>query len=201
MRKVIAFMHVSLDGFVAGTNGELGWVSHGEDIKQYVDQLIGTTDTAMYGRTTYQMMHSYWPTVSANPASLARDVAHANWVENVTKIVFSRSLDHTDWNNTTLVKDQIPQTIANLKTQAGKSLMIFGSPRLTHSFMELDLIDEYRLTINPVILGTGIPLFTNTAKPNSLKLLETQTFESGVIAVVYERIKASFEPATENSRI
>lgn len=198
MRKVIAFMHVSLDGFVAGTNGELNWVSHGEDITQYVDQLIGTTDTAMYGRNTYQLMHSYWPTVLANPESLSRDVAHANWVENVSKIVFSRSLEKADWNNTTLVKDHIPQTIANLKAQPGKSLMIFGSPRLTHSFMELDLIDEYRLTINPVILGTGIPLFTSATKPNSLKLLETQTFESGVIAVVYERIKTSLEPATKN---
>jgi dihydrofolate reductase len=197
MRKVIAFMHVSLDGFVAGTNGELGWVSHGEDIQQYVDQLISTTDTALYGRTTYQMMHGYWTTVPANPASRPRDVAHANWVENVTKIVFSRSLEHADWNNTTLVKDHIPQTIATLKTQPGKSLMIFGSPRLTHSFMEFDLIDEYRLTINPVILGTGIPLFTSATKPNSLKLLETQTFESGVIAVVYERIKTSLEPTTE----
>jgi dihydrofolate reductase len=190
MRKVILLMHVSLDGFVARADGDLSWVQHDEKITAYVDDLIKTTDTALYGRTTYQMMESYWTTVPSNPASQKREIEHAYWVENVAKVVFSRTLERADWNNTTLVKDNIEAEISSLKKLPGKSLMIFGSPKLTHSLMELDLIDEYRINLNPVVLGTGIPLFTSSAKPVNLKLVESQNFDCGVVALGYKRIKS-----------
>lgn len=190
MRKVVAFMHVSLDGFVGRTNGELNWVRIDEEINPYVDQLIRTADTALYGRTTYQMMHSYWPTVPTDPSSGQREIEHAHWVERVAKIVFSTTLERADWNNTTLVKDHISEEIKKLKAVPGKDLMIFGSPRLTHSFMALDLIDEYRLTVNPVVLGSGIPLFAGQIKPVNLRLLESRAFRSGVVALGYEVLRS-----------
>jgi dihydrofolate reductase len=190
MRKVVLLMHVSLDGFVARTDGDLSWIHIDGEINPYVDDLIKASDTALYGRTTYQMMKSYWPTVPSNPSSQKREIEHANWVENVAKVVFSRTLERADWNNATLVRDNIESEISSLKKLPGKNLMVFGSPKLTHSLMELDLIDEYRMTLNPVVLGTGIPLFTSSVKPVNLKLLESKNFSSGVIALGYERIKS-----------
>ena len=187
MRKVISLMHSSLDGFVATPEGGLEWGRIDDEITTYVDRLISTADTALYGRVTYQMMESYWPTVPANPSSTGRERDHAHWVEHVSKIVFSRSLERVEWNNSRLVKDHIAEEISRLKGLPGKHLMIFGSPSLTHTFMEMDLIDEYRITVNPVVLGRGIPMFTDDAKPVKLRLLETKSFQSGVVALGYER--------------
>jgi dihydrofolate reductase len=187
MRKVISLMHSSLDGFVGTLDGGLESFRIDDEITTYVDQLISTADTALYGRVTYQMMEGYWPTVPANPDATRHERDHANWVEHASKIVFSRSLAQVTWNNSRIVKDHIVEEISRLKSLPGKHLMIFGSPRLTHTFMELDLIDEYRITVNPVVLGRGIPMFTDDAKPAKLKLLETKSFQSGVVALGYER--------------
>ena len=92
MRKVISFMHVSLDGFTTGPNGELEWAIVDEELNPYVDDLFRNVDTALYGRVTYQLMQSYWPTVLTDPEASPRDLAHAHWVENVSKIVFSTTL-------------------------------------------------------------------------------------------------------------
>ncbi len=187
MRKVILLMHSSLDGFVGTLDGRLDWICIDDEITTYVDQLISTTDTALYGRVTYRMMEAYWPTIPSNPDATRHDLDHARWVEHATKIVFSRSAAQVEWNNSRLAKDNIAEEIAQLKSQPGKHLMIFGSPSLTHTFMEMDLIDEYRITVNPVVLGRGIPMFTDAAKPAKLKLLETKSFQSGVVALAYER--------------
>lgn len=179
-------MHISLDGFAAGPNGELDWISYDEELEKYAEEVVRTVGAPLYGRVTYQMMESYWPTVLTNPAATRHEIEHARWVENIPKIVFSKTLEKVEWNNTTLIKDNIAAEITKLKQQPGKDLVIFGSPGLAHTLMRLDLIDEYRLTVNPVILGSGMPVFKDLKDRGELKLLNTKTFGSGVIALHYE---------------
>src|SRR5262245_38911235 len=186
MRNVVLFMHISLDGFAAGPNGELDWISYDQELEKYAEGIVSTVGSPLYGRVTYQLMESYWPSVLKNPAATQHEIAHARWLENVEKIVFSKSLAKVEWNNTRLIKDNIVEEVSKLKQQPGKDLVIFGSPSLAHSFMELDLIDGYRLTVNPVILGSGIPLFKDVKHRRNLKLLESKTLNSGVITVHYE---------------
>lgn len=186
MRKVVLFMHLSLDGFAAGPNGELDWISYDEELEKYGEGVVSTVGSPLYGRVTYQLMESYWPTVLTNPSATEHEVAHARWLENVEKIVFSKSLDKVEWHNTRLIKDNIPAEISKLKQQPGKDLVIFGSPSLAQTFMQLGLIDAYRLTVTPVVLGSGIPLFKDVKNRIDLKLLETKTFNSGVVTLHYQ---------------
>ena len=186
MRKVVLFVHVSLDGYAAGPNGELDWISYDDELQEYASEIESTVGSPLYGRVTYQLMESYWPTVLTDPSSNEKDRAHAQWLENVTKIVFSTTLNDVSWNNSILIRDNIAGEITKLKKQLGKDLVIYGSPGFARTLMQLDLIDEYRLTVNPVILGKGIPLFTNTPDMRRLKLLKSRTFNSGVVALFYQ---------------
>lgn len=187
MRTVISLMHVSLDGFTAGPNGELDWAIVDEEAYKDVADLLRTVDTALYGRVTYQMMEGYWPTVPANPASTKDELQHAHWVENIDKIVFSRTLETVEWNNTRLVRENTADEIVRLKQQPGKDLMIFGSPSIVHTLARQGLIDEYRINVNPVVLGGGIPLFKDLKERMHLKLLGSRVFQSGVIGLHYRK--------------
>lgn len=189
MRKVISLMHVSLDGFAAGPNGEMDFIHMDDEIFKDVEQQLADVDTAIYGPITYHMMASYWPTVPSNPNATRHDRAHSAWVEKVDKIVFSKKLDKVEWNNTRLVRTDLAEEIARLKALPGQNLMIFGSPRLAHSFMQLGLVDEYRLTLQPVIAGAGIPFFSPLKAPDRLRLVSSKPYSSGVIGVVYETIR------------
>jgi len=186
-RSLLAFMHVSLDGFVANRRGEMDWITIDNEIFKDAIALADIADTALFGRVTYQMMESYWPTVLSNDSSTKLELQHAQWMQNTSKIVVSSTLDKVDWNNTRLIKGNIAREILELKHGPGKNIMIFGSPRLTHSLMQWDLIDEYRININPVILGGGIPLFSAPARIN-LKLMATKNFKSGVVGLHYKTI-------------
>jgi dihydrofolate reductase len=189
MRKVISFMHVSLDGYAAGPCGQMDWITMDEEIFQDAIDLAATTDAALYGRTTYQMMEGYWPTVLTNPNSTTLELHHAEWVENINKIVFSTTLKDVNWNNSRLIKENIAEEISKQKQRQGKNMMIFGSPTLTHSFIEMNLIDEYRINVNPVVLGKGVPLFKNLNHAVDLKLLQTKKFSSGVVGFLYKQKK------------
>ena len=186
-RKVISLMHISLDGFSAGPNGELEWARVDDEMYEHVESMLTTVDTALYGRITYQLMESYWPTVPADPASTEHDRRHAHWVEHVHKVVFSRTLEDVTWNNTMLVKENIADAVARLRQQPGKDLMIFGSPSIVHTLARHGLIDEYQLSINPVVLGSGTPLFSNVRDRIDLELLETRAFRSGAVGLHYRR--------------
>jgi dihydrofolate reductase len=178
-------MHVSLDGFVTGPRNEMNWIIMDDEIFRDATNLE-ETDTALYGRVTYQMMESYWPTVLANASSTRLELQHAEWIERVDKIVFSNTLEKAEWNNAILIRKNIAEHVNKLKQQTGKNMMIFGSPTLTHSFMQWNLIDEYKLNVNPVILGTGTPLFENILERVNLKLLSEKKYQSGVIGLRYE---------------
>lgn len=185
MRKLVLFMHVSLDGFAADPNRGLDFLSYDKELEQYAEELVKTVGSPVYGRITYQLMESYWPTVLKKPNASGHALEHARWVENVPKIVFSKTLTEVTWNNTRLIKDNIVEEVNKLKEQPGKDLAIFGSPGLASTFMNLGLIDEYKLTVHPIILGNGISAFTNNTRKNTLKLLESKTLKSGVITLHY----------------
>jgi dihydrofolate reductase len=186
---VISFTHASLDGFVAGPNGEMDWIVYDDELAENARELCDDTETALYGRVTYEMMRDYWPTVPANPNSTPQERHHADWVENVQKIVFSTTMDKPDWNNTTLIKENIGAELMKFKQQPGGNMMIFGSPRLTHSLARLGLIDEYRVNVNPVAIGQGVPLFESSQGTTKLNLVESKIFDCGVLGLRYAVVR------------
>jgi dihydrofolate reductase len=186
MRNLVFFMHTSLDGFVAGLNGELNWAKLDDQIFDFVATITNNADTALYGRVTYQLMESYWPKAGEQSNASKHDKEHSAWYKKVSKIVLSKTISENSLDNTTVISGQLAENINKIKNRSGKNILIFGSPTASHSLMSLGLIDEYWLFINPVLLGQGIPLFKDVRETTKLKLIETKTFSCGVIALHYE---------------
>ena len=178
-------MHISLDGFVAGPNGEMDWIKVDEEIFDFVAKRIGESDIAMYGRVTYQMMESYWPTAADKPNASKHDIEHSRWYKDVHKIVLSRTVESQDSTKTTFINDNVVEKINEIKQQPGKDILLFGSPSATHSLIQQNLIDGYWLFVNPIILGQGIPLFVDVKERINLKLLSTKQFTNGVTELNY----------------
>ncbi|MBS1669521.1 MAG: dihydrofolate reductase family protein [Bacteroidetes bacterium] len=189
MRKVISFMHLSLDGFVAGPNGEMNWIKVDEEIFDYVGKRISKGNTALYGRVTYQMMENYWPTAGDKPTASKHDIEHSKWYKKVHKVVLSKTMKNSDLTNTTIISDNLADRINEIKqTDNGGSeeILLFGSPTATHSLIQQNLIDGYWLFLNPIILGRGIPLFVDIKDRINLKLLPiTRQFSCGVTELNY----------------
>jgi dihydrofolate reductase len=185
MRKIISFMHISLDGFVAGLNGEMDWIKVDEEIFDYVGERISEGDTALYGRVTYQMMENYWPTAGDKPTATKHDIEHSKWYKKVQKVVLSKTMKDAGLTNARIISDNLSGIINEIKQQAGKDILLFGSPTATHSLIELNLIDGYWLFVNPIILGRGIPLFADIKDKIKLKLLTTRQFTCGVTELNY----------------
>jgi dihydrofolate reductase len=186
MRNLIFFMHTSLDGFVAGPKGEMNWIHVDEEIFDFVGTMTNKADTALYGRVTYEMMQSYWPTAGEQPDASKHDKEHSAWYKKVSKVVLSKTINAKGLDNTIVISDQLADNINKIKKQAGKNILIFGSPSASHALMREGLIDEFWLFVNPVLLGQGIPLFKNITETTKLKLVESKTFSCGVIALHYE---------------
>jgi len=178
-------MHVSLDGFVAGPNGEMDWIKATEEIFDHVEKRISEGDTSLYGRVTYQMMESYWPTAADKPAASRHDIEHSRWYSKVHKVVLSTTMKDAGLTNTTIISGNLRESINEIKQQAGNEILLFGSPTATHSLMQQDLIDGYWLFVNPVILGKGIPLFAGINNKIKLTLVTTRQFTCGVTALDY----------------
>src|SRR6185437_14187814 len=193
VRKVISMIHLSLDGLTAGPNDELDWISYDRELEQYAHSMHDITDAVIWGRRTYEGMAGYWLTVPGNPESTPYELEHARFLEDSTKIVVSRTLDHVAWGdaqNTVLIKDNIADEINKIKQQPGKDIWFLGSVALAQTFMQLDLIDEYRININPTVLGQGKPLFAGVTRTIPLKLLEANTLQSGVVTLRYEPVRS-----------
>ena len=184
MRKLISLMHASLDGFCAGPRGEMDWIGYNDTIFADASTLIHKAGAAVYGRVVHDMMRGYWPTLLDKPGSPPNSpqVRHAQWVEQIPKLTFSRTMSGSDWNNVQIRRDA--KDILQDKQQPGKDLLIFGSPRLVHAFLALDAVDEFWIFQNPVLLGAGIPYLQGAAKAR-LKLASHKPFDNGVIRLHY----------------
>ncbi len=178
-------MHISLDGFVAGPNGEMDWININEEIFDYGHTRISLGDTAMYGRVTFQMMQSYWPSAAEKPEASRHDIEHSEWYSKIQKVVLSKTLNAADFKNTTIIGENIPDRINEIKQQPGNEILLFGSPTAAHSLIQQNLIDGYWLFVNPVVLGKGIPLFTDIKEKINLKLITTRQFACGVTELNY----------------
>ena len=178
-------MHISLDGFVAGPNGEMDWIKADEELFDYVGKRISEGDTAMYGRVTYQMMENYWPTAAQKPNATKHDIEHSKWYDKVHKIVLSKTLKPGGLTNTEIICDNLAERINEIKQREGKEILLFGSPSATHALIQQNLIDGYWLFVNPIILGQGIPLFIGIKEKTKLKLLHSRQFSIGVTELNY----------------
>jgi dihydrofolate reductase len=183
MRKVIAAINMTLDGFCDHTAGIAD-----DELHQHYNEILSQADTLLYGRVTYQLMESYWPTVVRSPTGNKPVDDFAVLIQNITKIVFSRSLNDVGWKNANLAKGDLKNEVVELKQKPGKDI-IAGSPSIIVALTKLNLIDEYQLCVHPVILGNGLPLFKNIINTVILKLLRTKTFGSGAIILYYEPTK------------
>lgn len=180
MRKLITAINMTLDGFCDHTAAIAD-----DELHEHYNELLTNAGILLYGRITYQLMESYWPTIVKNPTGNKPTDEFAVLIDNIPKIVFSRTLKNVDWKNTELKKELIKEEILELKQQPGKDIFV-GSPSLIVALTQLNLIDEYQLCVHPVILGKGLPLFKNINDRINLKLLKTKIFGSGSILLYYE---------------
>lgn len=185
MRKVIVSNLVTLDGFFEGPNKELDWFVVEEEFFDFARNQLLEVDTILFGRVTYEMMAAYWPNTTDN------DPVITDKMNNLQKIVFSKTLSAVDpivigWNNSVLIKEDIAEEIKWLKQQPGKDMVIFGSGEIVSSLMQQGLIDEYRIILNPVILGNGNFLFKGLQDKLDLKLIKAKMLGSGVVILYYE---------------
>ena len=187
MRKLIFFMHTSLDGCVAGPNGEMNWIKVDEELFDFVATMTAAADAALYGRVTYEMMQGYWPTAGEQPNASKHDKEHAAWYNSVSKLVLSTTMNEGGLKHTRIFGDRLSENINAIKQEQGKNILIFGSPGASQSLLNLGLIDEFWLFLNPIILGQGRPLFENIRETTALALVESKTFANGVIALHYAK--------------
>jgi dihydrofolate reductase len=186
MRKVIVTMWVTLDGFIAGPNNDMSWVRVDEAMGTYENDLVSAADTLLLGRVTYQSFAGAWPHVPDNPAASEGEKEYARKLNRMRKIVFSRTLDTAEWNNSTLLHGISPDDIVAVKQESGKNIVIYGSASVVQALMELGLIDEYQLLVHPIVLGSGKRLFKDGSKTTALRLVEAKTFSSGVVLLSYQ---------------
>ena len=184
MRKVVLWMGVSLDGFIEGPAREIDWHHVDDEFHTYVNGELAKMGAFLMGRVTYDLMVGFWPTAETDPASTPPMVEFAGIWRDMPKIVYSRTLERAD-SNTTIVREVVPEEVQELKEQPGGDMTV-GGANLAASFMRLDLIDEYRLYVNPVAIGRGKPLFPPDVRIE-LQLTETRTFGNGVVMLRYER--------------
>ena len=177
-------MNVTLDGFCDHTA-----MIADEEIHQHYTELLRSSDAVIYGRITYQLME-YWKSVVENPTGNKSMDDFAEAIDNISKIVYSRTLENVDWKNTELKREIIKDEILELKEQAGKDLLV-GSPSLIVSLANLDVIDEFQLGVQPTIVGSGLPLFKNIKDRVDLNLLKTKTFGCGAVFLYYEPSKTT----------
>jgi dihydrofolate reductase len=180
-RQIILFNMVTLDNRFEGPNGEIDWHNVDDEFNRFTAEQFETVDTLLFGRKTYQLMESFWPTKQAKEQS----PVIAALMSNTEKIVCSKTLGNVDWDNSRLVTN-IKEELLNLKNKQGKDIMIFGSADLSKTLIKLGLIDELRLMVNPVVLGKGKPFFRGIKGQLNLHLLKVRMFNSGNILLYYK---------------
>lgn len=185
MRKLFVFNRISLDGFFAGPNGEIDWFVDDDPLDKVIHDLM-SPDTALFGRTTYQMFESFWPDAAKDPNSPEKLRRVGQEMNEMIKLVFSKTLNEVTWENSELLKGDPVDEVARLKQGNGADLVIFGSGSLVQQLTAKGLIDEFLIVVSPVVLDTGKSMFTGSGK-RSLKLLQTQAFDTGNVLLRYGR--------------
>jgi dihydrofolate reductase len=188
MRNIITTTWVTLDGYIAGPKGEMDWVAENYDdaMAAYENEIVSQADTLLLGRVTYQSFAGSWPHVPDNPSASEGEKAYARQLNAMRKLVFSRTLESVEWNNTTLRKEVIPEEIKQLKQEPGRDLLIYGSASIIQTLTNHGLIDEYQVLVHPLIVGGGKPLFQHIQHQVKLKLVNTKTHPSGVVVLSYQ---------------
>ena len=183
MRKLIAAINMTLDGFCDHTA-----MNADEELHQHYTELLSNSGTLLYGRKTFQLMESYWPSVVKNPTGNKAMDAFAMIIDKIPKIVFSHTLKTVEWKSAKLATRNLEEEILELKQSLndGSKDILVGSPGIIVALTQLDLIDEYQLGVQPTVLGSGLPLFKNIRDRVDLKLLKTKTFGCGAIVLYYE---------------
>ena len=182
MRKVIAAINMTLDGFCDHTA-----VSPDEEVHQHYAELLMDAGVVLYGRITYQLMQ-YWQTLLTNPSGDKTMDDFAIAIDNVPKIVFSHTLKSTDWDSAKLTTKTIQEEVLELKQQSGKDILV-GSRSIIIQLMKLNLLDQFQLMVHPVVAGSGLPLFENISDRTIFKLVRTKTFTGGAVTLYYEPTK------------
>jgi len=181
MRKLLLAINISLDGFADHT------VAIADDeLHEFSSGLLDDTDIALFGRVTYQLMENYWPHAHEDPNATKAELDFSDKFNAIQKIVFSRTLQKAEWNNTRLIKDNMVEEVVKLKQQDGKAISL-GGISIAQEFMRRDLIDEYWLAVQPVVAGKGRRLFENLTGKIKLKLIGTLKFKSGVLVLHYRQ--------------
>lgn len=187
MRKVIFQNMVTLDGYFEGPGRDITWHNVDDEFNDYAIHFLDTIDTLVFGRVTYQLMESYWPT----QAALNDDPEVARRMNNLRKVVFSKTLRQVNWQNTSLANGDAAKELKKLKAPDGKNIAIFGSSNLSQTFLKDGLVDELRIIVNPVLIGSGSPLFQGIQDKHALKLTKTQAFKSGNVMLTYTPLNLS----------
>jgi dihydrofolate reductase len=185
MRKLIVFNHVTLDGYFVGANGDMNWARTGNDDPEYaafVAENAKGGGQLLFGRITYDLMASYWPT----PMADQHDPVVAEQMNSLQKVVFSRTLDKASWRNTQLLKGDLVTEIKKLKNESGADMTIIGSGSIIAQLAPEHVIDEYQIMLDPVALGKGRSMFEGLPKMLTLKLIKTRTFNNGKIFLCFE---------------
>jgi dihydrofolate reductase len=182
MGRVSAFNFVTLDGYFEGPKRDISWHKHDADGTAYAVEGLKSGNALLFGRVTYELMASYWPT----PVAIQNDPVVAEGMNKAEKIVFSRTLKRAEWNNTRLVSDNMGDEVRKMKQIPGKDMTLLGSGSILTQLAEEGLIDEFQFMVNPVALGEGTPIFKNIKHRLNLKLTSTRTFKNGNVLLCYQ---------------
>jgi len=184
MRKLVVFNHVALDGYFVDQNGDMSWAHKKPDAEwdAFVSQNASGGGVLMFGRITYELMASYWP----SPHALENFPVVAQGMNQMPKVVFSRTLDKASWNNTKLVKSGMAAEVRKMKEEPGENIVILGSGSIVSQLAQEGLIDDYQIVVNPIVLGKGRTMFDGVESKLNLKLTKTRAFGNGNVLLCYE---------------
>ncbi|MFF4832110.1 dihydrofolate reductase family protein [Streptomyces sp. NPDC001315] len=188
MRNIVLMMSVSLDGYMEGPDRDISWHRVDDELHQHFNDLLRDMGAFLSGRVVHELMADYWPTADADPDAPAVMAEFAGIWRDKPKIAYSRTLTHADWN-TTIVRDVVPEEVRALKEQPGGDLVLSGA-NIAAEFLRHDLVDEFRMYVHPVLVGSGTPLFPQSSAITALRHAETHTFGNGVVLLRYKRAEA-----------
>jgi dihydrofolate reductase len=185
MRKIVYYVHVSVDGYIEGPNGEFDWASMSPELSAYSHELVGEADTFLYGRAVWEIMSSYWPhaeSISQHP----HDLEFAPIWRATPKVVVSSTLEKADWD-ARLIRANVAEEITALKERQGKDILLTGGSALMSALTRLGLVDEWHLVVHPVVLGGGKQVFPHPQDRLALRLTDTRRIDSEAVLIRYER--------------